>query len=131
MKLLLVLADDIGHLEGWPVHRFCSFRESLTLSGLETSIVSRGFATAVKCLPRKMQIDDRVFKSCDDRAAPGWCADPRRLRAGAWRNCAAACVARYALVIPARFAACWQASQGTLVVTGMSARQFFTVPGNR
>src|SRR5216683_1176367 len=44
-----VLSNDIGHLEGWPVHRFCNFRESLMLSGLETSIVSRGLATAVKC----------------------------------------------------------------------------------
>lgn len=44
-----VLSNDIGHLEGWPVHRCCNFRESLTLSGLETPIVSRGFATAVKC----------------------------------------------------------------------------------
>jgi len=48
-EAVLVLSDDIGHLEGWPVHRFCNLRESLTLSGLETSIVSRGFATAVKC----------------------------------------------------------------------------------
>lgn len=48
-EAVLVLADDIGHLEGWPVHRFCNFRESVTLSGRETSIVSRGFATAVKC----------------------------------------------------------------------------------
>ncbi len=48
-EAVLVLADDIGHLEGWPVHRFCNFRESLMLSGLETSIVSRGLATAVKC----------------------------------------------------------------------------------
>jgi len=30
-------------------HRFCNFRESLMLSGLETSIVSSGLATAVKC----------------------------------------------------------------------------------
>ena len=48
-EAVLVLSDDIGHLEGWPVHRFCNFRESLTLSVLETSILSRGFATAVKC----------------------------------------------------------------------------------
>lgn len=48
-EAVLVLSDDIGHLEGRPVHRFCNFRERLTLSGLETSIVSRGFATAVKC----------------------------------------------------------------------------------
>ena len=45
----LVLSDDIGHLERWPVHRLCNFRESFTLSGLETLIVSKGLATAVKC----------------------------------------------------------------------------------
>ena len=45
-----VLANDLGQLEGWPVHRFCNFRESLMLSGLETPSVSGGFATAVKCL---------------------------------------------------------------------------------
>ena len=48
-EAVLVFPDDIGHLEGWPLHRFCNLRESLTLSGLETSIVSSGFATAVKC----------------------------------------------------------------------------------
>jgi len=37
-EAVLVLADDIGHLEGGPVHRFCNFRESLMLSGLETSV---------------------------------------------------------------------------------------------
>ena len=45
-----VLANDIGHLEGWPLHRFCNLRDSLMLSGLETPSVSRGLATAVKCL---------------------------------------------------------------------------------
>ena len=45
----LVLSDDIGHLERWPVHRLRNFRESFTLSGLETLIVSKGLATAVKC----------------------------------------------------------------------------------
>src|ERR1700730_19320591 len=48
-ETVLVVADDIGHLEGWRVHCFCNFRESLMFSGLETSIVSRGLATAVKC----------------------------------------------------------------------------------
>jgi hypothetical protein len=48
-KTVAVLSKDVGHLEGWPLHRFCNFRESLMLSGLETLSVSRGFATAVKC----------------------------------------------------------------------------------
>src|ERR1700732_4826934 len=48
-EAIAVLSDDVGHLERWPVHRFCSFRERLLLSGLETVIVSKGLATAVRC----------------------------------------------------------------------------------
>jgi hypothetical protein len=49
-EAVAVLADDVGHLERWPVHRFSSFRERLMLSGLDTVIVSSGLATAVRCL---------------------------------------------------------------------------------
>src|SRR6266853_2077091 len=35
-EAVAVLSDDVGHLERWSVHRFCSFRERLILSGLET-----------------------------------------------------------------------------------------------
>jgi hypothetical protein len=45
-----LLSNNLGHLEGWPLHRFCNFRESVTPSGPETLSVSKGFATAVKCL---------------------------------------------------------------------------------
>jgi hypothetical protein len=38
--------NDIGHLEGWPIHFFTRFRERLAWSGLETSIPSRGLPTA-------------------------------------------------------------------------------------
>jgi hypothetical protein len=48
-KTVAVLSNDVGHLEGWPPHRFCNFRESLMFSGLETPSLSRGFATAGKC----------------------------------------------------------------------------------
>src|ERR1035437_3722162 len=44
-----VLSDDISHLEGWLIHGFCSFRERLISSELETEIVSNGLATAVRC----------------------------------------------------------------------------------
>src|SRR5258708_489844 len=44
-----VLSDDIGHLERWLVHGFCSFRERLMLSGVETPIVSNGLAPEVRC----------------------------------------------------------------------------------
>ncbi len=44
-----VLANDVGHLEGWPCHRFWSRRERRAVSGAETCIVSSGFVTACKC----------------------------------------------------------------------------------
>ena len=44
-----VLANDVGHLEGWPGHRFCSRRERRAVSGAETGIVSSGLATACRC----------------------------------------------------------------------------------
>src|ERR1017187_1228487 len=42
-EAVAVLSDDVGHLEGWPVHGFCSFRERWMLSGLDTGVVSSGF----------------------------------------------------------------------------------------
>ncbi len=48
-EAIAVLSDDVGHLERWPVHCFCFFRERLMLSGLETEIVSKGLVMAVKC----------------------------------------------------------------------------------
>ena len=48
-EAVAVLSDDVGHLERWSVHRFCSFRERLLLLGLETGIASSGLATAVRC----------------------------------------------------------------------------------
>ena len=44
-----VLANDVGHLEGWPGHRLCSRRDGRAVSGRETGIVSSGLATACKC----------------------------------------------------------------------------------
>ena len=44
-----VLANDVGHLEGWPGHRFWSRRERRAVSGAETGIVSSGFVTAYRC----------------------------------------------------------------------------------
>ena len=44
-----VLANDVGHLEGWPGHRFCRRRERRAVSGAETGIVSSGFVTACRC----------------------------------------------------------------------------------
>jgi hypothetical protein len=39
-------ADDVGHLEGGPAHRFARLLECLTRSVAETSIASSGLATA-------------------------------------------------------------------------------------
>ena len=44
-----VLANDVGHLERWPRHRFWSRRERCAVSGAETGIVSSGFVTACRC----------------------------------------------------------------------------------
>src|SRR5208283_80211 len=48
-EAIAVLANDVGHLEGWLVHRFCSFLERLMSSVLETLIVSNGLVTEVRC----------------------------------------------------------------------------------
>jgi len=40
--------DDVGHLEGGPAHRFFSLLERFTSSGSETSIASKGLATACR-----------------------------------------------------------------------------------
>src|SRR3990172_6408719 len=37
-------ANDVGHLEGWPVHFCCFLRERLTLARSETASPSSGFA---------------------------------------------------------------------------------------
>jgi len=60
------LSDDIGHLEGWRVHRFCSFRERLLWSGLETGIVSKGLATRVRCFWERC----RYTMVCSSLACP-------------------------------------------------------------
>lgn len=41
-------ADDVGHLKGKPIHRFCNFLERCTSLGLETSMASSGLGTACK-----------------------------------------------------------------------------------
>jgi len=41
-------ADDIGHLEKWPCHFLCSFRERRIESGLKTSMVSSGLPADLK-----------------------------------------------------------------------------------
>ena len=48
-EAVAVFSDDVGHLERWPLHPFCNFRERLLWSGLETWIASNGLATAVRC----------------------------------------------------------------------------------
>ena len=48
-EAIAVLSNDVGHLKGWPRHRFCSRRDRRAVSGPETGIVSNGFATACRC----------------------------------------------------------------------------------
>jgi hypothetical protein len=44
-----VLSNDIGHLKGWPGHRFCSRRDRRAVSGSDTVIASNGLPTACRC----------------------------------------------------------------------------------
>ena len=48
-EAIAVLSNDVGHLKGWPGHRFWSRRERYAESGPETVIASNGFETACKC----------------------------------------------------------------------------------
>src|SRR5258708_33015679 len=89
-EAVAVLSDDVGHLERWSVHRFCSFRERLLLSGLETGIVSKGLATAVRCFCERCRYT-MVVPAWHGPAKPGSCADPHRLRAGGSPSCASRC----------------------------------------
>ena len=47
-ELFPCCAEDIGHLERWPVHLFCRFLERFASSGLDTTSDSSGLATACK-----------------------------------------------------------------------------------
>src|SRR5712692_2049871 len=44
-EVLAVLSNDIGHLEGGPIHFLRFLRDRRTVSGLETFIVSSGLGT--------------------------------------------------------------------------------------
>ena len=48
-KAIAVLAHDVGHLKGWPRHRWCFSRVRRAVSGPEMVSASNGFATACKC----------------------------------------------------------------------------------
>ncbi len=41
-------ANDIGHLQGWPLHFLCSLRDRFTWSGLENSAWSIGVPAALR-----------------------------------------------------------------------------------
>ena len=47
-EIFACLAQNIGHLERWPVHLFSLFLDRFTWSGLDTSRASKGLATACK-----------------------------------------------------------------------------------
>ena len=48
-EVFAMLSNDIGHLEGGPIHFLCFLRDRRTVSGLETFIVSSGLGTACRC----------------------------------------------------------------------------------
>jgi len=41
-------ANDIGHLEGWPIHFLCSLLDRFTWSGLDSSMLSNGVPAALR-----------------------------------------------------------------------------------
>ena len=65
-EAVAVLSDDVGHLERWPIHPFCNFRERLLLPGLETGIASKGLTTAVRCFWERC----RYTMVCSSLACP-------------------------------------------------------------
>src|ERR1035437_4534621 len=123
-------ADDVGHLEGGPAHRLIFLLERFTPSGLETSIASSGLATACKWRRDK----------CKESAVSPILAWPSRtwmVRSSAPASnmsvaklCRSKCGATR-LLMPARLPASFTAFHTTFGVMGTSARQLFTVPGNR
>ena len=46
-EAVAVRANDVCHLERWPVHFLCSLRDRFTWSGLESSMLSRGVPAAL------------------------------------------------------------------------------------
>ena len=83
-------ANDVSHLDGWPVHFLARFTlPSPRWCEERPAIWSSGLATAIQVLPGQMQIDGRCPGCRRGRAAPEWWADRRRLPAGGWRSCAA------------------------------------------
>ena len=46
-EAVAVRANDVCHLERWPIHFLCSFRDRITWSGLESSMLSSGVPAAL------------------------------------------------------------------------------------
>ena len=46
-EAVAVRANDVCHLERWPVHFLCSFRDRFTWSGLDSSMLSSGVPAAL------------------------------------------------------------------------------------
>ena len=53
-------ANNVSHLDGWPVHLLARFTLPRTVAEDETGISSSGLATALQVLAGQMQIDGRV-----------------------------------------------------------------------
>ena len=49
-EAIAMSAHDVGHLEGWPRHRWCFNRVRRAVSGPEIVSVSSGLATACRCV---------------------------------------------------------------------------------
>ena len=68
-EAIAMLAHDVGHLEGWPRHRWCFSRVRRAVSGPEMVSASRGFATACRCFCERWRYSTvcRIFHVAEEQ----------------------------------------------------------------
>ena len=123
-EAVAVLAHDVGHLEGWPGHRWCSRRERRTVSGAGDRHGVQRVGDGLQVPPRQMQIDHGVFEFDVPEQQLDRCAGRPRLQARCVayecrRRCGETRFSAGPASRPRR-----QASHTTFGVIGLSARQF-------
>ena len=121
-EAVAVLPNDVGHLEGWPVHRLLQLPGAFHLIGLgDFERDPAGWPAAVRC----RRTDAGRWRCASSSAVAEQQLDGAQIRAGfqqVRREAMAQHVrARRALVMPARWAASRQASHSTFGVIGSSA----------
>ena len=61
-EAITVFSNDIGHLKGWPGHRFCSRRDRRAVSGAGDRHRIQRIRDRLQVPTREVQIDHRVFE---------------------------------------------------------------------